>query len=163
HEVSSLREMQRHWQRLHDYAARLFATQGLDDVVAEEVANPPGMDEDASLMWIKHYAERAEHDVLIVDCAPTGATLQFPPLPDLPGGPAGRPVRAQAAHPPQVRRGGGAVLPADPDPAGAALRPRGDRRADAREDGEGDLRRRRPLGAHVPGSAAEDREGRGRV
>ena len=83
HEVSSLREMQRHWQRLHDYAARLFATQGLDDVVAEEVANPPGMDEVASLMWIKHYAERAEHDVLIVDCAPTGETLQLLTFPDV--------------------------------------------------------------------------------
>jgi arsenite-transporting ATPase len=50
--------------------------------VAEEVANPPGMDEVASLMWIKHYAQRAEHDVLIVDCAPTGETLQLLTFPD---------------------------------------------------------------------------------
>jgi arsenite-transporting ATPase len=60
----------------------VFATQGLDEVVAEEVANPPGMDEVASLMWIKHYAQRAEHDVLIVDCAPTGETLQLLTFPD---------------------------------------------------------------------------------
>ena len=82
HEVSALHEMERHWKRLHDYAASVFATQGLDDVVAEEVANPPGMDEIASLMWIKHYAERAEHDVLVVDCAPTGETLQLLVFPD---------------------------------------------------------------------------------
>ncbi|HYM96002.1 MAG TPA: ArsA family ATPase [Candidatus Sulfotelmatobacter sp.] len=82
HEVSSLHEMQRHWVKLHDYAVEVFATQGLDEVVAEEVANPPGMDEIASLMWIKHYAQRAEHDVLIVDCAPTGETLQLLTFPD---------------------------------------------------------------------------------
>lgn len=83
HEVSSLHEMERHWAKLHEYAVRVFATQGLDDVLAEEVANPPGMDEVASLMWIKHYAERNEHDVLIVDCAPTGETLQLLTFPDV--------------------------------------------------------------------------------
>jgi arsenite-transporting ATPase len=82
HEVSSLHEMQRHWVKLHEYAVEVFATQGLDEVIADEVANPPGMDEIASLMWIKHYAQRAEHDVLIVDCAPTGETLQLLTFPD---------------------------------------------------------------------------------
>lgn len=82
HEVSGLHEMERHWQKLHDYATKVFATQGLDDVVAEEVANPPGMDEVASLMWIKHYAERDDHDLLVVDCAPTGETLQLLMFPD---------------------------------------------------------------------------------
>ena len=82
HEVSALHEMERHWKKLHDYATTVFATQGLDDVVAEEVANPPGMDEIASLMWIKHYAERSEHDVIVVDCAPTGETLQLLVFPD---------------------------------------------------------------------------------
>jgi arsenite-transporting ATPase len=82
HEVSSLHEMQRHWVKLHEYAVEVFSTQGLDEVIAEEVANPPGMDEIAYLMWIKHYAQRAEHDVLIVDCAPTGETLQLLTFPD---------------------------------------------------------------------------------
>ena len=83
HEVSSLHEMERHWAKLHEYAARVFATQGLDDVLAEEVANPPGMDEVASLMWIKHYVDRDLADVLIVDCAPTGETLQLLTFPDV--------------------------------------------------------------------------------
>src|SRR5881296_2462202 len=82
HEVSSLHEMQRHWAKRHEYAVEVFSTQGLDEVLADEVANPPGMDEVASLMWIKHYAQRAEHDVLIVDCAPTGETLQLLTFPD---------------------------------------------------------------------------------
>jgi arsenite/tail-anchored protein-transporting ATPase len=82
HEVSSLHEMQRHWWKLHEYAAEVLSTQGLDEVLADEVANPPGMDEVASLMWIKHYAQRAQHDVVIVDCAPTGETLQLLTFPD---------------------------------------------------------------------------------
>jgi arsenite-transporting ATPase len=81
-EVSALHEIEQHWKRLHDYMSRLFATQGLDEIVAEEVATPPGMDEVASLMWIKHYAQRGEHDVIIVDCAPTGETLQLLTFPD---------------------------------------------------------------------------------
>jgi arsenite-transporting ATPase len=83
HEISALHEMQRHWARLHEYAVEVFATQGLDEVIAEEVANPPGMDEIASLMWIKQYTQRGEHDVLIVDCAPTGETLQLLTFPDV--------------------------------------------------------------------------------
>src|SRR6202158_1048430 len=71
HEVSSLHEMQRHWVKLPEYAAEVFATQGLDEVVADEVANPPGMDEVASLMWIKHYVQGADNDVLIVARRPT--------------------------------------------------------------------------------------------
>ena len=82
HEVSALHEMERHWQKLHDYAASVFATQGLDEVMAEEVATPPGMDEVASLMWIRHHAEKSDYDVLIVDCAPTGETLQLLTFPD---------------------------------------------------------------------------------
>ncbi len=82
HEVSSLHEMQRHWAKLHEYAVEVFSTQGLDEVLADEVANPPGMDEVASLMWIKHYAQRDQHDVVIVDCAPTGETLQLLTFPD---------------------------------------------------------------------------------
>ncbi len=82
HEVSALLEMEKHWVKLHDYAARVFATQGLDEVMAEEVATPPGMDEVASLMWIRHHAEKSDYEVIIVDCAPTGETLQLLTFPD---------------------------------------------------------------------------------
>lgn len=82
HEVSALHEMEHHWQKIHEYAAKVFSTQGLDEVLAEEVATPPGMDEIASLMWIKHHAAKEDYDVLIVDCAPTGETLQLLTFPD---------------------------------------------------------------------------------
>ena len=82
-EVNALREMETHWERIHTYFASLFASQGADDIVAEELASPPGMEEVAALMQIKHHKKRGEFDVLIVDCAPTGETLQLLAFPEV--------------------------------------------------------------------------------
>ncbi|MGH7881724.1 MAG: ArsA family ATPase, partial [Candidatus Dormibacteraceae bacterium] len=35
-----------------------------------------------AMMWIKRYAEAGEHDVVVVDCAPTGETLQLLMFPE---------------------------------------------------------------------------------
>jgi len=82
-EVNALHELENHWDRIHDYLTALFASQGVDDIVAEELASPPGMEEVASLMWIKHHQRKGEFDVLVVDCAPTGETLQLLAFPDV--------------------------------------------------------------------------------
>ncbi len=82
-EVNALHELESHWDRIHTYLTALFASQGVDDIVAEELASPPGMEEVASLMWIKHHKRNALFDVLVVDCAPTGETLQLLAFPDV--------------------------------------------------------------------------------
>ena len=82
-EVNALHELENHWDRIHDYLTALFASQGVDDIVAEELASPPGMEEVASLMWIKHHQRAGNFDVLVVDCAPTGETLQLLAFPDV--------------------------------------------------------------------------------
>ncbi len=82
-EVNALHEMESHWERIHGYLAALFNSQGVDDIIAEELATPPGMEEIASLMWIRRHAQRGEFDVLVVDCAPTGETLQLLAFPDV--------------------------------------------------------------------------------
>jgi len=82
-EVNALRELEDHWERIHVYLSSLFASQGVDDIVAEELASPPGMEEVASLMEIKHHRATGQFDVLIVDCAPTGETLQLLAFPDV--------------------------------------------------------------------------------
>jgi arsenite-transporting ATPase len=82
-EVNALHELEDHWDRIHAYLTSLFASQGVDDIVAEEMASPPGMEEVASLMWIKHHQREAKFDVLIIDCAPTGETLQLLAFPDV--------------------------------------------------------------------------------
>jgi arsenite-transporting ATPase len=82
-EINALHALEDHWERIHRYVTGLFASQGIDDIVAEELASPPGMEEVASLMWIKHHQSAGLYDVLIVDCAPTGETLQLLAFPDV--------------------------------------------------------------------------------
>ncbi|HUY57927.1 MAG TPA: ArsA family ATPase [Candidatus Micrarchaeaceae archaeon] len=82
-EVNALHEMEGHWDKIHGYLAVLFNSQGVDEIIAEELATPPGMEEISSLMWIRRHAQRQEYDVLIVDCAPTGETLQLLAFPDV--------------------------------------------------------------------------------
>ena len=82
-EVNALHELEDHWERIHVYLSSLFASQGVDDIVAEELASPPGMEEVASLMWVKHHQRDGKFDVLIIDCAPTGETLQLLAFPDV--------------------------------------------------------------------------------
>ncbi len=82
-EINALREMESHWDRIHLYLSSLFASQGVDDIVAEELASPPGMEEVASLMQIKRHKSEGTFDTLIVDCAPTGETLQLLAFPDV--------------------------------------------------------------------------------
>lgn len=82
-EVNALHELEHHWEKIHRYLIALFASQGIDEIVAEEMATPPGMEEVASLLWIKRHKESGEFDVIIVDCAPTGETLQLLAFPDV--------------------------------------------------------------------------------
>jgi len=83
-EINALRKLEDHWDRIHEYLTALFASQeGVDDIVAEELASPPGMEEVASLMQIKHHRATGKFDVLIVDCAPTGETLKLLAFPDV--------------------------------------------------------------------------------
>lgn len=82
-EINALHELEAHWEKIHRYLSALFASQGVDDIVAEELASPPGMEEVASLMWIKHHQSSGQYDVCIVDCAPTGETLQLLAFPDV--------------------------------------------------------------------------------
>lgn len=82
-EVNALLQLESHWERIHTYLSILFSSQGVDDMVAEELASPPGMEEVAALMQIKRHKAEGKFDTLIVDCAPTGETLQLLAFPDV--------------------------------------------------------------------------------
>ncbi|MCA9870659.1 MAG: ArsA family ATPase [Caldilineae bacterium] len=82
-EVDLLHQMEKHWGNVQEYLSAVFVWRGMNDLVAEETSVLPGMEELASLMQITDLAESGDYDVVVVDCAPTGATLQLLAFPEL--------------------------------------------------------------------------------
>jgi arsenite-transporting ATPase len=82
-ELDVFREIDRHWGILQDWLKVLMAWRGLDEVVAEEMAVLPGMEELAGLLHLINYCKQAEYDVIVVDCAPTGETLRLLSFPEV--------------------------------------------------------------------------------
>ena len=76
-------EMARHWGRIRDYLVSLFRYQGIDEVVAEELALLPGAEELTTLLAVEELAASDAYDVVVLDCAPTDATLRLVTLPDV--------------------------------------------------------------------------------
>ncbi len=83
HEINVQHEIREGWGTIQDYLTLFMRSQGLDGVVAEELSVFPGMEELFSLIKIKQLQEKGEFDVVIVDCAPTGATLRLLSFPDI--------------------------------------------------------------------------------
>jgi len=82
-EVDPRAEMQHHWGRIRDYLIAMFRYQGVEDVIAEELAQLPGTEEITTLLAIEELANSGRYDLLIVDCAPTDAALRLVTLPDV--------------------------------------------------------------------------------
>ncbi len=80
-ELDIQEEIQRYWGDIHAYLSSLLNTAGLDDVLAEELAILPGMEEISLLLYINQYAREETFDVILLDCAPTGESLRFISIP----------------------------------------------------------------------------------
>jgi arsenite/tail-anchored protein-transporting ATPase len=80
-ELDIQEEIQKNWGDVHKYISSLFHTAGLDEILAEELAILPGMEEVSSLLYINQYAQEGNFDVIILDCAPTGESLRFISIP----------------------------------------------------------------------------------
>ncbi len=75
--------IEKQWATIHKWLSALLAWRGLQDVIAEEIAILPGMEELANLLYIVKYAEEGEFDTIVVDCAPTGETLRLLSFPEI--------------------------------------------------------------------------------
>ena len=82
-EVDALYQLEKYWGVLRQYISSVLRARGLDDVVADELANLPGMEEIASLMQLTAVARDDRFDVIVVDCAPTGETMQLLSFPEM--------------------------------------------------------------------------------
>ena len=77
--------LRKHWGTVEHWLRALLQWRGLDELVADEIAILPGMDELSALLWINEHCSSGDYDVVIVDCAPTGETLKLLSFPDIAG------------------------------------------------------------------------------
>jgi arsenite-transporting ATPase len=82
-EIDVYYSIHKYWDRLKEYLAAILSWQGVSDVLAEEIAVIPGMDEGASLLWVNQHYGSGDYDVVVVDCAPTAETLRILSIPDV--------------------------------------------------------------------------------
>ena len=80
-ELDIQEEIQKNWGEVYQYIASLFNATGLDEMLAEELAILPGMEEVSSLLYLNKYVRENAFDVIILDCAPTGESLRFISIP----------------------------------------------------------------------------------
>jgi arsenite-transporting ATPase len=81
-ELNVVDEIQTHWHELRDYFAALMRHSGLAEVIAEELAVVPGMEEIVSLLHIYRQGHEGNFDTLVVDAAPTGETVRLLTIPE---------------------------------------------------------------------------------
>jgi arsenite-transporting ATPase len=77
--------LRKHWGTVEQWLRSLLQWRGLDELVADEIAILPGMDELSALLWINQHCGSGDYDVVVVDCAPTGETLKLLSFPDVAG------------------------------------------------------------------------------
>lgn len=76
-EIDPTKESRRAWGTLQEYLRQLIAQKANGGIEADEVLLFPGLEELCSLIRILEAFEEGLHDVLVVDCAPTGETLSL--------------------------------------------------------------------------------------
>lgn len=82
-EIDVYYSVKKYWGTLRDYVLKVFKWQKVDDILAEEIAALPGMEEGASFLWVEKFYNEREFDVIIIDSAPTGETLTLLSLPQV--------------------------------------------------------------------------------
>nr|UYH37515.1 TRC40/GET3/ArsA family transport-energizing ATPase [Myxococcaceae bacterium MCy9487] len=76
-EIDVQEELERNWKDIYRYSAALMTGGGLDEVVAEEVAIMPGMEDMVALLHLNRYVTERRYDVIVLDCPPTSEALRF--------------------------------------------------------------------------------------
>ncbi|MBN2220803.1 MAG: ArsA family ATPase, partial [Vallitaleaceae bacterium] len=82
-EIDVVAESESAWGNLRGFMKELLSSRAEGGIEAEELLVFPGLEELFALFKILDLYEKAEHDVLIVDCAPTGETLTLLKYPEM--------------------------------------------------------------------------------
>lgn len=81
-EIDVNEEFREHWGAIRDYLSLVLRSQGMDDLVAEEMTVVPGIEELFSLLKVREFAASGQYDLIVLDCAPTGNTMRLLSLPE---------------------------------------------------------------------------------
>jgi arsenite-transporting ATPase len=82
-EIDARVEVRRYWGRSESFLGGFCRHQGIEPVVAEELALLPGAEEVTALLAVEEFAVSGGYDLIVLDCAPTDATLRLVTLPDV--------------------------------------------------------------------------------
>jgi len=82
-EINVLHEIEANWKTIQEYMASFFRSTGVDDILADEMAVLPGVDEMFGPFHIHRADQSGQYDCLIIDCAPTGQTLRLLSMPEV--------------------------------------------------------------------------------
>ena len=82
-EIDVIYELRSKWPDIEAYITEFFRSQGMNGLSADEFAIFPGMEMIVALLYILDFEENNRYDVVIMDTAPTGATLRLLSFPDM--------------------------------------------------------------------------------
>lgn len=83
-EIDIYEELKRNWGRIQAFIKQnLIKVAGFNEIIAEEFAVFPGMEELFSLLRLKGFYDKKEFDVALVDCSPTASTMRLLSFPDI--------------------------------------------------------------------------------
>ena len=81
-ELDVHRAIEEHWGVVRDFVSRFLQSQGVEDVLADELAILPGTEELVHLLTLESHLAGDEWDTVVVDCAPTASTIRLLGFPD---------------------------------------------------------------------------------
>lgn len=82
-EIDILKELEDNWNEIRTYIFSFFASQGMDEISAKEMAIFPGMEFIAALFYLDRFNRNDEYDIVVIDTAPTADTLRLLSFPDV--------------------------------------------------------------------------------
>ena len=82
-EVNVLEEIEANWKTVQEYLASFLKSRGIEDILAEEMAVLPGMDELFGLLHLHRAKQSRKYECVVVDCAASGQTLRLLSMPEV--------------------------------------------------------------------------------
>ncbi len=82
-EIDIYKEIADNWGKIESYVKTLLQSQGLDELMSDELATLPGMEELFSLLKLLEFKQDGNYDTIIIDCAPTASTIRLLSFPEI--------------------------------------------------------------------------------